>query len=129
MTEWVTLAVVLAIHDEQLAEHGGAPELRDINLLESALAGPQQLEAYGDPAPDIAALAAAYAVGIAKNHPFADGTKRVSFFVTETFLAINGHDLVADDLNKLKVWLSLSDGSMSENDCAEWLRGNIGPIE
>jgi death on curing protein len=126
---WVTDAALLAIHDEQLAEHGGLPGIRDINLLESALARSRQLEAYGDRVPDIAALAASYAFGMAKNHAFLDGNKRTSFVVTRVFLILNGYDIVADDLNKLKVWLSLSDGSMSENDCAEWLRANIGPIE
>jgi death-on-curing protein len=129
VTDWVTLAVVPAIHDEQLAEHGGLPRIRDINLLESALARPRQLEAYGDPVPDIAALAASYAFGIAKNHAFVDGNKRTSFVVTSVFLVLNGYDIIADDLSKLKVWLSLSDGSVSENDCAEWLRANIGSAE
>jgi death on curing protein len=127
--DWITLAAVLAIHDEQLAEHGGLPGTRDINLLESALARPRQLEAYGNPAPDIAALAASYAFGIARNHAFVDGNKRTSFVVTRVFLVLNGYDIIADDLNKLKVWLSLGDGSMSEIDCAEWLRANIGPME
>jgi len=76
MTEWVGLDTALAIHNEQLAEHGGHSGIRDANLLESALARPQQLEAHGDPPPDIAELAAAYAFGIAKNHPFMDGNKR-----------------------------------------------------
>jgi death on curing protein len=127
--EWVTLAVVLAIHDEQLAEHGGLPGIRDINLLESALARPRQLDAYGNPPPDIAGLAASYAFGIAKNHAFVDGNKRTSFVVTRTFLVLNGYDLVADELNKLKVWVRLGDGSMNENECAEWLRANISHLK
>jgi death on curing protein len=127
VTEWVTLAAVLAAHDRQLAEHGGHPGIRDNNLLESALARPQQIEAYGDPAPDIAALAAAYAFGLAKNHAFFDGKKRISFAVTNAFLILNGYDLIAHDLDTLKVWLSLSSGGMSEGECAEWLRANIEP--
>jgi death-on-curing protein len=128
VTDWVTKAVVLAIHDEQLAEHGGLPGIRDINLLESVLARPQHLEAYGDPPPDIAALAAAYAFGIARNHAFADGNKRTSAVVTRTFLVLNGHDTTADELTRLRVWERLGDGSMSEQECAEWLRANIAKI-
>jgi death on curing protein len=125
MTEWISLAVVLAIHDEQLAEHGGRPGIRDINLLESAIARPQQLETYGDPAPDMSALAAAYAFGIARNHAFIDGNKRTSLVVTETFLILNGYDILADDMSKLKIWLDLAIGDISEKACAEWLRTNI----
>jgi death on curing protein len=128
MTEWVRSDTTFAIHDEQLAEHGGLSGVRDIGLLESALARPQHLEAYGNP-PDIADLAAAYAFGIARNHPFMDGNKRTSFVVTRVFLALNGYDITVDDLSKLKVWLGLSDGSMSESECAEWLRGNIVAIQ
>jgi death on curing protein len=127
--EWVALAAVLAIHDSQLAEHGGRPGIRDINLLESALARPQQLEVYDDPPPDIAALAAAYAFGIVKNHAFVDGNKRTSSVVTRLFLILNGYDIVADDLSRIKVWLGLADGSISEVQCAEWLRANIKPAE
>jgi len=128
MTEWVRRDAALAIHDEQLAEHGGLSGVRDIGLLESALARPQQLKAYGKPSPDIAALAAAYAFGIARNHPFIDGNKRTSSVVTRLFLTLNGYDITADDLSRLKVWLSLADGSMSESDCAEWLRANIAVV-
>src|SRR5215471_16334060 len=108
MTEWVRRDAALAIHDEQLAEHGGLSGVRDIGLLESALARPQQLKAYGKPSPDIAALAAAYAFGIARNHPFIDGNKRTSSVVTRLFLTLNGYDITADDLSRLKVWLSLA---------------------
>jgi death-on-curing protein len=122
VTVWVAKTVVLAIHDEQIAEHGGLDGIRDITLLESALARPQQLEAYGNPTPDIATLAAAYAVGIAKNHAFVDGNKRTSSVVTRTFLVLNGYDITADDLTRLEVWDQLTDGRMSEEECAEWLR-------
>lgn len=128
MTEWVSLEAAVAIHNEQLAEHGGQSGLRDANLLESALARPKQLEAYGKPSPDIAELAAAYAFGIAKDHPFFDGNKRTSLAVTNTFLILNGYDITADDLEMLKVWLSLANGSMSESECAEWLPANIAAI-
>jgi death on curing protein len=112
MTEWIGLDIALAIHNEQLAEHGGPPGIRDANLLESALSRPQHLEAYGNPPPDIAELAAPHAFGIAKNHPFTDGNKRTSFVVTRVFLILNGYDITADDMNKFKVWMSLSDGSI-----------------
>ena len=125
MTDWVTKPVVLAIHDEQIAEHGGLAGVRDIAILESALARPQQLQAYGDPAPDIAALAAAYAFGIAKNHAFLDGNKRTSYVVTRTFLVLNGYDVTADEPTRLRVWEQLGGGRMGEDECAEWLRSNI----
>jgi death-on-curing protein len=128
VTDWVTAAVVLAIHDEQLAEHGGLSGIGDINLLESALARPQHLEACGDPPPDIAALAAAYAFGIAKNHAFVDGNKRTSYVVARTFLVLNGHDTTADELALLEVWERLGNGNMSEVECAEWLRTSIVKI-
>jgi death-on-curing protein len=121
--DWVIKAVVLAIHDEQLAEHGGLSGTRDIGLLESALARPQNLAAYGNP--DIAALAAAYAFGIAKNHAFVDGNKRTSSVVTSTFLALNGYDIVADDLTRLDVWIKLGEGKMTEEELVIWLRSNI----
>jgi len=125
VTDWVAKAVVLAIHDEQLAEHGGRPGIRDINLLESALARPQHLQTYGDPPPDIAALAAAYAFGIARNHAFVDGNKRTSYVVTRTFLVLNGYDVTADEVTRLEIWTRLGDGSMNEQDLSEWLRSNI----
>lgn len=121
--DWVIKAVVLAIHDEQLAEHGGLSGTRDIGLLELALARPQNLAAYGNP--DIAALAAAYAFGIAKNHAFVDGNKRTSSVVTSTFLALNGYDIVADDLTRLDVWIKLGEGKMTEEELVIWLRSNI----
>ena len=92
---WIEEAVVLAVHEEQLAEHGGAVGIRDLGLLQSALARPQHLVAYGKP--DVAALAAAYGYGIARNHPFMDGNKRTAFTVTELFLTLNGYELLADD--------------------------------
>jgi death on curing protein len=128
VTDWVTKPVVLAIHDEQIAEHGGPAGVRDVALLESALARPQQLQAYGDPAPDIAALAAAYAFAIAKNPAFLDGNKLTSYVVTRTFLVLNGYDVTADEPTRLRVWEQLGGGSMGEDECAEWLRSNIVKI-
>lgn len=128
MTTWVSTDAALVFHNEQLAEHGGQSGIRDANVLESALARPQQLEPYGNPSPDIAALAAAYAFGLAKNHPFSDGNKRTSLAVTGAFLRLNGYDITADDLELVKVWLSLANGSMSESEVAEWLRANIAVV-
>ncbi|MBX9811051.1 MAG: type II toxin-antitoxin system death-on-curing family toxin, partial [Burkholderiales bacterium] len=100
MIVWLEKALVLAIHDRQLAEHGGSAGVRDEGLLESALARPQQSHAYGDPAPDLADLAAALAYGLARNHPFVDGNKRTAHVAYRTFLALNGAELVATDEDK-----------------------------
>jgi death-on-curing protein len=114
--DWLTTADVLAIHDQLIAEHGGADGIRDINLLASALARPQQLFAYGQPEPDIAALAAAYAFGIAKNHAFVDGNKRTSAVVTEAFLRLNGLGLTATDIEIVQTWSDLGAGLITEPD-------------
>jgi death-on-curing protein len=125
MVSWLEKAVVMAIHDRQIAEHGGSPAIRDETLLESALARPQQLFAYGDPAPDLADLAAALACGIARNHPFVDGNKRTAAVCCETFLEVNGARLVADDLELFEQYMPLAEGKLSERDFAAWLRGRI----
>jgi len=122
---WISRAVVLALHDEQLAEHGGTPGLRDAGLLESALDRPRNLLAYGEP--DLAALAAAYGFGLIRNHPFVDGNKRVAFIVTETFLALAGREIAANDAECLTVWLALAAGEMSEDELAAWLRPRLEP--
>jgi death-on-curing protein len=122
--EWVLKSVVLALHDEQLAEHGGRVGIRDEGLLESALARPQNAFAFGGET-DLAALAAAYALGIAKNHPFIDGNKRVSNVVTFMFLALNGRNLQADAAEQVRVWLAIADGSMSEEQVTKWIRNHI----
>jgi len=120
---WLRLEVVLAVHEQQIAEHGGAPGLRDRGMLESALARPQQKAAYGEP--DLADLAAAYAFGIARNHPFVDGNKRVAFVALELFLRINGFELVADDRACLAVMLDLAAGELEEEALAEWIRARL----
>jgi death-on-curing protein len=122
--EWVLKSVVLALQEEQLAEHGGSPGLRDEGLLESALARPQNAFALGGET-DLAALAAAYAVGIAKNRAFIDGNKRVSNVATFMFLALNGRNLQADAAEQVRVWLAIADGSMSEKQVADWIRNHI----
>jgi len=123
VTKWVTHSVVLAIHEEQIAEHGGTPGIRDMGLLESALARPQNLAAYGDP--DLAAMAAAYAFGIARNHPFLDGNKRTSYVVTLVFLRLNGSDVQADEASRLDMWLRLAAGDVTEESLTMWLRSRL----
>ena len=122
MIDWLTGADVLAIHDQLIAEHGGADGIRDVTLLESALSRPQQLSAYGQPKPDMAALAAAYAFGIAKNHAFADGNKRTSAVVTEAFLRLNGLGLTATDIEIVQTWSDLGAGLVTEPELIDWLR-------
>jgi death on curing protein len=117
---WVTLDVARAAHLEQLAEHGGGEGVRDERLLESAMARPQNLAAYGDP--DAAQLAAAYAYGIARNHPFVDGNKRTAAVVSETFLVLNGFDLMASDAELVVAFLALAAGDLSEEELTDWFR-------
>ena len=111
------------LHDESLAEHGGRPGLRDEGLLESALARPHQLLAYGQP--DLAALAAAYAFGLARNHAFVDGNKRVAFLATGLFLALNGHRLLTSQADATLTMLALAAGDLTEDEFAQWLREHI----
>ena len=120
---WIDPAVVLAVHEEQLAEHGGAVGVRDAGLLESALARPRNLAHYGEP--DLCELAAAYAFGLARNHPFIDGNKRSAFVATELFLVINGWQLVESDADCVLIMLSLASGEIDEPTFAAWLRGRV----
>jgi death-on-curing protein len=122
---WITETVVLAIHDEQLAEHGGAAGVRDRGLLQSALARPQHLTTYGKP--DMAALAAAYASGILRNHPFIDGNKRTAFVIANVFLLDHGHDISADDAEIIAVVSALAGGQFDEDAFAEWIRSVLVP--
>jgi|TARA_B110000037_G_scaffold197272_1_gene235217 death-on-curing protein len=127
-TNWITPDITLALHDRQLAEHGGQAGLRDESLLLSALARPQQLLAYGDPSPDLCAMAAAYAYGIAKNHPFLDGNKRTAFVVYRLFLKWNGIELNAEKSERYATMLALAAGEMTEENFTTWLRENTAPI-
>jgi death-on-curing protein len=120
---WIDADVLLAAHDEQLAEHGGATGIRDRGLFESALARPQNIAAYGEP--DAAALAAAYAFGIAKNHAFVDGNKRTALVALEYFLELNDFELTADDPQCVLVILSIASGAFSEDELAEWIRAHM----
>lgn len=122
---WLSIDLILAVHDRQLAEHGGSPGLRDRAMLESALARPQQLLAFGGTDSDVAALAAAYAFGIARNHPFVDGNKRTAAVACELFLELNGHLLIAEDAELYPVFLGLAAGEWSEQEPATWLRTRV----
>ncbi|MFT3810280.1 MAG: type II toxin-antitoxin system death-on-curing family toxin [Micropepsaceae bacterium] len=123
---WLNRQALLAAHDEQLAEHGGATGVRDEGLFDSALARPENLAAYGTP--DVFALAAAYGFGLARNHPFVDGNKRVAAIATETFLALNGMALEVDDAAFVMTFLSLAAGEMDEDALADWLRRHGTPL-
>lgn len=118
---WVSVDVVLAIHDEQLAEHGGMKGLREESLLLSALARPQNLAGYGNR--DVADLAASYATGIAPNHAFIDGNKRTALVVAAgVFLPLNGYKLTASDIETVRAMLAVADGTMPEPEFAIWVR-------
>ncbi len=122
---WLLRSVVEAIHDEQVAEHGGGAGLRDAGLLEGALDRRRNLAAYG--APDLAALAAALGHGIVRNHPFMDGNKRTAFVSVELFLELNGHVLVADDADCIVTMLRLAEGAIGEDEFAAWVRDRVRP--
>ena len=130
MAEWRFLdrAIILAVHEEQLAQHGGGVGLRDEGLLDSALARPENLAAY-NPNADAAALAAAYAFGIAKNHPFIDGNKRTAFVAMELFLMDTGYVLTASDEDALMTMLRLAAGEWDEDAYDMWIRMNISSVE
>ncbi|HEX6375478.1 MAG TPA: type II toxin-antitoxin system death-on-curing family toxin [Allosphingosinicella sp.] len=120
---WLAADVATAAHAEQLAEHGGGEGIRDHGALESALARPKNLAAYASP--DVADLAAAYAFGIARNHPFVDGNKRTAAVISETFLILNGYDLNASDAEVVVAFLALAAGELSEEEMADWFRERI----
>ena len=122
---WVDKRLLLILHDESLAEHGGASGLRDEGLLDSALARPLNLVACG--APDTADLAAAYGVGLAKNHAFVDGNKRAALLSAGLFLALNGHRLNASQADATLTMLSVASGDIDEATFARWIRANSAP--
>ena len=121
---WIAESVAIAIHEEQLAEHGGPIGVRDAGLLQSALNRPRNLAGYGEP--DLAALAAAYGHGIVRNHPFVDGNKRTALVITELFLLLNGAELLASDAECVVTILGLAEGKISESSFAEWIRVHLG---
>ncbi|MDO9083082.1 MAG: type II toxin-antitoxin system death-on-curing family toxin, partial [Humidesulfovibrio sp.] len=112
-----------AIHDAQIADHGGAPGLRDLGLLESALARPKNLLALTKDPHDAFDLAAAYAYGLARNHAFIDGNKRTAYVVARLFLLLHGHDLHAPDTERVLVFERLGKGELTQEELAGWLRG------
>lgn len=120
---WVALPVVLAIHDRQVAEHGGASGVRDSGAIESALARPMNLSAYGDP--DAAELAAAYAFALARNQGFVDGDKRTAWVTARVFLADNGQSLEFDPFDAVRIMEEVAGGEMSESELADWFRSRI----
>lgn len=122
---WISREALFLLHDESLAEHGGAPGLRDEGLLDSALARPQHLVAYGSP--DLADLAAAYGVGLAKNHAFVDGNKRAAFLAVGLFLLLNGQRLGATQVEATLTMLDVAAGQLKESAFAQWLREHMRP--
>jgi death-on-curing protein len=122
---WITRRALELLHDESLSLHGGAAGLRDEGLLESALARPLNLSAYGEP--DVAALAAAYGVGLAKNHAFVDGNKRAAFLAVGLFLGLNGYRLATSQVDATLTMLAVAAGELDEDRFAEWIRGRIVP--
>ena len=123
--KWVSREVLLLLHDESLAEHGGMTGLRDKGLLESALSRPPTLHHYATP--DAADLAASYGVGLAKNHPFVDGNKRAAFLAVGLFLMVNGQRLVTSQLDATQSMLDVADGTIDEAAFAAWIREHIQP--
>jgi death on curing protein len=122
---WIDRRALLLLHDESIAEHGGAAGIRDEGLLDSALARPLNVVAYGEP--DWADLAAAYGVGLAKNHPFVDGNKRAAFLAVGLFMALNGRRLVATQADATLTMLAVAAGSLDEAAFADWLRAHSTP--
>ena len=124
---WIDAAVALAIHDRQLAEHGGAVGVRDAGALESALARPVNQWAYGED--DRCALAAAYGFGIARNHPFADGNKRTSWVLARLFLRLNGVALRYSPDDAIRTVIALAAGELAEPDLTQWFRDHTTPAQ
>ena len=125
---WIDKRETLTIHAQQLAEHGGSSGVRDEGPLESALARPHNLFAYSDEPPSLPSLAAAYAFGIARNHPFVDGNKRTAMVVAMTFLLVNGLKVTATKEDRYFVFYDLAAGKFSEAELAQWLEVNTEPV-
>ena len=123
--KWINRKALLLLHDESLAEHGGATGLRNEGLLDSALARPLNVALYSDP--DVAGLAASYGVGLAKNHAFVDGNKRAAFLAVGLFLAINGYRLVATQADATLTMLGVASGDLDEGALADRIRNRIQP--
>ncbi len=119
---WLTLQLVVSFHDEQLREFGGPPGMRDVGMLESALGRPQNKWSFGEQ--DLAVLAAAYAFGIARNHPFVDGNKRAALLSVVTFLGLNGINFLADNAEAVVMIQDLAAGEIDEDGLSRWIRDN-----
>ncbi len=124
---WISLDLILAIHERQLAEHGGGSGVRDQGMLESALARPEQKFSYGGVGVDGIELAAGYLFGLSRNHPFVDGNKRTAAVACEVFLELNGYRLLASDEDLYPLFLGLAAGEVDETALVEWLRENARP--
>lgn len=122
---WISKQALLLLHGESLAEHGGGAGLRDEGLLDSALARPANLAAYGTP--DIAEQAASYGFGVARNHPFVDGNKRAAFLAIGQFLYLNGYQLKAQQADATLTMLAVAAGELPEDALAAWLRQHLAP--
>ena len=122
---WIEREVIIAVHEMQLAEHGGLTGIRDTGLMDSALMRAPNLATYGTP--DVADLAAAYGWGLSRNHQFNDGNKRTGFVAAELFLSLNGYELLADDANCVITMLGIAAGEVSEDAFAAWLREHSVP--
>jgi death-on-curing protein len=127
MLYWLSLREVLAIHDLQIAHHGGASGIRDQGLLESALARAQNIAAYAEETPSSAILAAAYGAGIVRNHPFVDGNKRTGLMASFTFIERNGFNVIASQEEAYFAFYDLAAGKLSEDGLAQWLEANTEP--
>jgi death-on-curing protein len=123
VTVWLSRQLVLAIHDEQLAEHGGALGIRDEGLLDSALARPLNRAGYGEP--DLAELATLYAIAIARNHPFVDGNKRTAYVALEGFIRLNGCRFPVSDADAVVMTLSMASGELTDDEFTAWVRANV----
>lgn len=119
--QWISPELALAIHQRQLAEHGGLSGVRDKGLLDSALARPQNLHAYGED--DIYVLAAAYGFGLARNHPFNDGNKRTAYVVSRLFLKLHDHDMSGMPESRVRLFEQLAAGHITEPELIAWLKG------
>lgn len=128
MTEfvWFSIEDVVAFHEQQITEHGGIPGIRDMGLLESALSRPQMKMQFGEA--DLASIAAAYAFGIARNHPFLDGNKRTALVTAEAFLVVHGTQIAADDAEVVAVILALASGEIEEEELLLWIREQLVPL-
>jgi death-on-curing protein len=122
---WLDETLILAIHQRQLAEHGGGDGVRDIGLLQSALAKPQQIFAYTEPAASLTELAAAYAAGIALNHPFVDGNKRTAYVACRMFLKLNGYDFIATQAEKYQIFYDLAAKKITPEELTSWLNQHL----